>query len=192
MIHHSSTINPAPKQSILCTRKKYATVQLVIKHAARCGVCSFAALWIRRARPCACAWRTESVTLTSYTYLTSVRYPFLIIRILPDNPPEWPLHLRHRAPGATRPIGCDGFWSPKTAPRRPQDGLGGTKIRPRWPKTPARGLKMPPRRPKRPQRRPQGSRVSATVRICWGFAEGKPRILRKSEDPLQDRPNIAP
>ena len=30
---------------------------------ARWRVRSFAALWIRRARPCACAWRTESHTL---------------------------------------------------------------------------------------------------------------------------------
>ena len=36
------------------------------------GVAALLRCWIRRARPCACAWRTESHTLTSYPYHTSL------------------------------------------------------------------------------------------------------------------------
>ena len=68
---------------------------------------SSATLWIRRARPCACAWRTESDTLTNlliflFLVLSFLTFLFLWIyqgytyRIILRNPKEGALRPRHR------------------------------------------------------------------------------------------------
>ena len=54
---------------------------------------SSAALWIRRARPCACAWRTESHTLTSYPILLPTNILILqesFLGVAPASPPPRP------------------------------------------------------------------------------------------------------
>ena len=58
---------------------QFGVILMSISSQARWRVRSSAARWIRRARPCACAWRTESDTLTS----CSSSFPSLILPNLP-------------------------------------------------------------------------------------------------------------
>ena len=97
------------------------------QRSTRWRVRSSAARWIRRARPCACAWRTESPTLTLLLIFLSFSYPskhpfpkdiFRIYVIISKNDPkeilEWPLRPRHRGPRPAVPMDFG-------APRRLQD-----------------------------------------------------------------------
>ena len=119
-------------------------------HQARWRVCSLAARWIRRARPKACAWRTESPTLTLLLIFLSFSYPskhpfpqdiFRIYVIISKNDPkeilEWPLRPRHRA----RLQRLRWILEPQDASKRP----------PRWPKRHQDASKRPQDASKRPQ-----------------------------------------
>ena len=119
------------------------------------GYAALLRCWIRRARPLACAWRTESFypnhppLLRIYihdTYMHTYMKSFRIIL-------EWALRLRHRAPDPAGVNWTRGFWRPQFSTGFPRQ----THVKPRPGREPQRHPKFK-RTPRSPQEHPRGSK----------------------------------